>query len=623
MRRPCLGCSSKDIACTYDVPRRKRGPPGKHGGSPKRLQKSIASDGPDPAHLPQRSPGSHLLHVATTNLERGDTGGNDIFTEDLRPWSASTATRSIPEANESEVNPHMVLSLVHGQHTHSAHDEQTATSSAHDNAAHGDFMTSPNAFVFPSLPAESPADIADPFGAILDQDLPPLAAADVWPSRVSEMTLLPWIDVYFKRLHPTIPVLNRTHLYSDMLLRKHRTDPQYGAMLLSLCAFAMTQPIQMHERASMPSRLVQARMLMEECVKMRVAADFGEEPTIEMILASFFLFACLFGSDQHKAARHRLREAVDLAYSLGLHLPASYEGLDPEKRQQWLQTYLVLSVTERAYALQKNHAISFRGQPGVTARFMHAFDPSLTDEYISSLILQDQSNTVGMTGLLYLMDTFDAIDESVMDCWNGYCKFSDGVCESFDRRRALQTFRAQRRNREACISGNFSFAPSVCPLPLAQLVESQQADISITQLWTWNRLWNLCLSHQLLRERSEYAELQYDFACHIASGLVSYCNELSLAALEIHGIGMADKIFDIAMGIVMALSTSDHLRLDTQLDALDPDVIPGTQNLAGSVVEVRALLQSLSQLLGNFRGGNHPYGAKFTMAVEQLPVAIT
>jgi hypothetical protein len=207
----------------------------------------------------------------------------------------------------------------------------------------------PSEFIFPSLPIESPSSSWDPFGSILQQDLPPLTARlDIWPSHINEETLLPWIDVYFKRLHPTIPILNRTTLYREMLLRKQHTDQQFGAMLLALCAFAMTQPVQIHELASAPSRTAQARMLMEECVKMRVAADFGENPSIEMVLASFYLFACLFGTNQHKAARLRLREAVDLAHSLGVHLPQSYNGLDAETREQWLRTYLVLSVTERS-----------------------------------------------------------------------------------------------------------------------------------------------------------------------------------------------------------------------------------------------------------------------------------
>ncbi|KAK4493667.1 hypothetical protein PRZ48_014852 [Zasmidium cellare] len=609
MSKPCICCRGKGIDCTYDNPRKKRGPPGKVGNGVVKQRGSLV----------QSPTSTQLQDVATLDFHENARDSGDVHGEDSTLWPGQSSAQSVTDLyNSAHFGDTSSPNQQHAQ-IQRTYTDQTAESEILSRVLSDEHtMASPNAFIFPSLPAESPAGIEDPFGAILDQELPQITT-DVWPTKVNETTLLPWIDVYFKRLHPTIPVLNRTNLYSDMLLRKHRIDPQYGAMLLSLCAFAMTQPVQMHERASMPSRTVQARMLMEESVKMRVAADFGEDPSVEMILASFFLFACLFGTNQHKAARHRLREAIDLAYSLGLHLPVSYQGLGPEAREQWLRTYLVLSVTERAYALQQNHAISFRGQPGITARFMQAFDPNITEEYISSLIFQDQADAVGMTGLLYLMDTFDAIDESVMDCWNGFCRFSDGACESFDRRRALQTFRAQRRVREACVAGNISFAPSVSPLPLAQLVESQQADISVTQFWTWNRLWNLCLSHQLLRETSDHAELQFGFACHIAHALIVYCNRLSLAAMEVHGVGMAEKIFDVAMGIVLALNTSNQLQLDATLTSLDPHTIFGSGQLPDGSVTVRVLLDSLGRLLGDFRGGDHPYSAKFGSALQQLP----
>ena len=161
-------------------------------------------------------------------------------------------------------------------------------------------------------------------------------------------------------------------------------------------------------------------------------------------------------------------------------------------------------MTERAYALQQRHTIDFRGRPGITARFMQSFDADAATEYISHLIFQEQSDAVGMTGLLYLMETFDAIDESVIECWNGYCKYGDDACELFDRRRALQMFKAQHKARDACLAGNISFAPSASPLPLRELVDSQQADITITQFWLLNRLWYLCLAHGLLRETSDY-----------------------------------------------------------------------------------------------------------------------
>jgi hypothetical protein len=168
-----------------------------------------------------------------------------------------------------------------------------------------------------------------------------------WPSTINEANMIPWIDVYFDRLHPTLPVLNRSSLYTAMLTQEHRKNPQFGAMLLSLCAFSLTQPIEINERPTTSSRALQARAMMHEATKMRSCSDFGENPTIEAVLTSFFLFGCLFGSNQHNAAWLRIREALDLAASLGLNDPDSYHELSGEEKGQRLRTYLVLSITER------------------------------------------------------------------------------------------------------------------------------------------------------------------------------------------------------------------------------------------------------------------------------------
>jgi hypothetical protein len=168
-----------------------------------------------------------------------------------------------------------------------------------------------------------------------------------WPAAINEANMIPWIDVYFDRLHPTIPVLNRSALYTAMLTQEHRKNSQFGAMLLSLCAFSLTQPIEIDERPTTSSRALQARAMMQEATKMRSCSDFGENPTIDDVLTSFFLFGCLFGSNQHNAAWLRIREALDLAATLGLNDPESYRGLSGEEKGQRLRTYLVLSITER------------------------------------------------------------------------------------------------------------------------------------------------------------------------------------------------------------------------------------------------------------------------------------
>jgi len=169
----------------------------------------------------------------------------------------------------------------------------------------------------------------------------------LWPSYINESSLIPWIDVYFDRLHPTLPVLNRSSIFIRILSQEHRRNSQFGAMLLAVGAFSLTQPIEISERPTASSRADQARFMMNESTKMRSSSDFGEQPTLEAVLTSFFLFGCLFGTNQHNAARLRLREAIDLALMLGLNDPNSYNRLSSEEKGQWLRTYLVLSVTER------------------------------------------------------------------------------------------------------------------------------------------------------------------------------------------------------------------------------------------------------------------------------------
>lgn len=180
---------------------------------------------------------------------------------------------------------------------------------------------------------------------------PPPASAqkttDVWPPSISESSLIPWIDMYFDRLYPTLPVLNRSSLFSRILSQEHRHNPQFGAMLLSLCAFALTQPVQIKEQPTSSSRASQARLLMDEATKMRSSSDFGENPTLDAVLTSFFLFASLFGSNQYNAAWLRLREAVDLGATMRLHDPDSFQSLSIEDQDQRLRTYLILSITER------------------------------------------------------------------------------------------------------------------------------------------------------------------------------------------------------------------------------------------------------------------------------------
>lgn len=260
MKKPCQECSDKGFECTFEIGRKKRGPTGKRIQEIRRAQKRSLDNGHGNVRVDQQEDSIRVDQQPNgMDLQRAFTN---------EPESASTTFSTTPywSPNQgSNAQPTIEATLADLSST-GGRDElaQPETSLLVDPVLDG----GPD-LVFPSLPLDSPSSTWNPFGALLQQDLPTLTGpVDVWPSHINEETLLHWIDVYFKRLHTTIPILDRGEMYCQMLTRRHRTDAQFGSMLLALCAFAMTQPVQIHEHAETPSRAMQANMLLEGSVKM-------------------------------------------------------------------------------------------------------------------------------------------------------------------------------------------------------------------------------------------------------------------------------------------------------------------------------------------------------------------
>jgi hypothetical protein len=123
------------------------------------------------------------------------------------------------------------------------------------------------------------------------------------------------------------------------------------------------------------------------------------------------------------------------------------------------------------------------------------------------------------------------------------------------------------------------------------------------------------MSHGLLRDNSDHAELRYDFAYHVADALLASCAKLSLPSMEVHGVGLVEKVCDIALGLVMALNSSAQLALDISLT--DTNVL--SEKSSDARLTVRELIRRLDELIRNFRGGDHVYVSKFAMALGSIP----
>lgn len=164
---------------------------------------------------------------------------------------------------------------------------------------------------------------------------------------LDEGEVMSWVEVFFERLYSTVPVIDRVELGRDLMAQRHLKDPQFKALIYSLCAFTMMQPVREKERASIGSREARAKLLLDSAARCRASHDFAESPNLVIIITSFFMFATLFNMRLQNASWLRLRESVECARLIGLHRPDSYEGLCPRQISHRLRVYLVLSVTER------------------------------------------------------------------------------------------------------------------------------------------------------------------------------------------------------------------------------------------------------------------------------------
>ncbi|KAJ5675923.1 hypothetical protein N7462_008820 [Penicillium macrosclerotiorum] len=647
LSQPCKACQSMGFDCTFLQPQKKRGPTGHRVSQIRQQQTHITPRDPQESPIAKQDAFQYHPHVPTSSVDTGQP-----VSLPGSSWTPAHGGVTMPmngAAGLAPSGPPTGVVDAWGADTTSLDSHSGGVVGWNDRpdveywlpdnlGAQVPIFEFPgsNIYLKPSLPSiiQPVPDVAamnmpsqEPQGMRFSPAVASMQSSEsqdteeFWPNSINEANMIPWIDVYFDRLHPTVPVLSRSSLFTRMMSQEHRRNPHFGSMLLSLCAFSLTQPIEINEHATTSSRATQARSMMHEATKMRSCSDFGEHPTIEAVLTSFFLFGCLFGSNQHNAAWLRLREALDLASTLGLNDPESYHNLPGEEKGQRLRTYLVLSITERAYALQRLHPVTFSGKPGFSMRSVHDFLHNAAHSLVSGIIVHNEKDAEGMMGLARLMESFDAIDEDFIHCWNRRCDIRNGFCQRFTETKALSMFDTLARIGQSERYRGYDWfdrakgdANDSNALLAMGLRETQAADVFLAQKWVQNRVWLLCLNHGLLRTQAERLEMTFGYAVSIAESTLELCRSLRLSSMEAHGIGFTEKLYDIAVGATDILCN------------ISPPFGTGMTPL-GSFSESmsttstpQSLADDFMLLFSSFRGGNHPFLEKYKAHLRSLQI---
>ncbi|KAH8548448.1 hypothetical protein BGW37DRAFT_182570 [Umbelopsis sp. PMI_123] len=366
---------------------------------------------------------------------------------------------------------------------------------------------------------------------------------------LSDTSLIPLLALYFDRMHPIIPIFKRSWLFSRLDKSHHITDVQFGALLIAMSAAALLQPVQIGKKYQVKnSNTKRALQLLEECHRMHASSKLGDNASLDAIMTSFYMFIILSSTGSDDAAWLRLSESVTLGHIMKLHDMSAYENVDEDERERRLRVYWLLTITERAYALQRGHSIGFRGRPGASmTAIKRKFNIGQMDDFPH--------------GQLRL---FDIVDEDFVDCWNGRC--AGTKCRNRDVNKAIALYNAFTNDNvsktfENKLSGNKDIPTTnnqqtrsadsmYWPTSQWQPLEIQLTDVLVTRQWLLNRLWYICLSHGLIDHKAAHIALRPDFPIHIARDMLNTCAKLSIYSLEAHGLGLCEKLYDIARTLV-------------------------------------------------------------------------
>ncbi|KAG4437513.1 hypothetical protein IFR05_007023 [Cadophora sp. M221] len=327
------------------------------------------------------------------------------------------------------------------------------------------------------------------------------------------------IEFFFANMYPTLPILHRERLEQQAMYADQNVDTY--CLLTSLCAFMMIQPgmgIPGDPLGldSLPgANLISGNLLMEETLRVRKSYDHLETPTLNSLVTSFFLFGCYFGLDLHNKAWFHLREATTLAHILNMQKEDTYVQFDVVESSRRRRLYWLLFVTERAYALQRHRPLSL--QATITL-------PTPTDD-------PTDAQAHHLNGFIHLVNLFRPFDEAFVALWN--------------------------KTRTDCSPAYLSALQKQLNDALPTYLnstENQTADLRTSQQWLRTMVWQLSIQNGCLSSGNGDPSMTFQYPVDIARDLVGMTSQFSQQSMEVHGIGLIEKLFDVACSLTDVLS---------------------------------------------------------------------
>ncbi|KAF2111766.1 hypothetical protein BDV96DRAFT_634547 [Lophiotrema nucula] len=314
------------------------------------------------------------------------------------------------------------------------------------------------------------------------------------------------IDAYLTRVYQVVPFLNREVLEYEA----QQTSVLSRQFILAFCAYVVTFGKVIDHQSSNESQQQLGRQLLDAAMAMQVP-DQLVKVSLQSVFISFFLYGALAGLGKYHQAWFHLREASTLYLMLGDE-PVGWGTGELRKRLFW-----VIFISERAHGIRRTRPVTLQ---------ITRDTPALDD-------IED-------VPLIYLASVFRPFDDMFFAIWNG----------------------AHECNKEWLIDLDRKVRTAL-PLTL-ELSDDQIANLRVSQLWLRIKLWELFPRFGFLSSDSVYECLTFRYPIAIARELSILAVKLPITSLQVHGIGMAEKVFDIACALadILPLIRDDTSQLE-------------------------------------------------------------
>lgn len=429
----------------------------------------------------------------------------------------------------------------------------------------------------------------------------PFTTAAFRPNSRSYLHLVPQcVELYYRHVYPIMPLVYMPAIRAAVA-RPGGMEPAERNLLYALCAltaFHMSGKSLSSPTAAMgaavpapaPSWEAVGRFFLDECIAARQGRDYDflEDVSLGAAVSSFWLSTSFFEISQSRKSWYYLREALGLALDLGLHDDASYRGLAPEDALCRQRVFWILFITERSFAILRKKPLTLRRAPRLPARGHPYEGPEIH------------------AGFVKLVRSYMPLDESFVNAWNDvsdhrvsaatYLHLQEVLAQPLDfldmpQRRA----KTARRPTESSPSSSSSAATTTSTGATAAtmgamagsgardggggggggrngaVVEEtdmetepepeptaiQKADLLVTQQWLRLVVWQSSLQHELLSMVAPNESMAFSFPLAIAHDTVAALQALPSHAIEVHGMGIFEKLFEIGSSYFQVLGAYD------------------------------------------------------------------